>query len=139
MGKKDKRWYLWLPSAALLIAIPFTIATLFSGNTLIALVALAMPVFLISMYLPPCLALTHGIVGVRMRALASAILFFVINIIGLGCGPFLTGILSDVWYPSMGEESIRWALSTSLLANVLGAFFYFKSAETIEESMKIEE
>ncbi len=133
-GKKDKRWYLWLPSAAVLIAIPFTMVTLLSSNTIIALMAFALPVFLISMYLPSCLAITHGIVGIKMRALASAILFFIINIIGLGCGPFVTGVLSDVLYPLMGEESIRWALCTSLLANILGAFFYFKSAEKIRES-----
>lgn len=129
MGTKDKRWYLWLPAAGLIIAIPFTAVTLFSDNSIIALAAFALPVFLISIYLGPCLAMTHGLVGLRMRALASAVFFFVINIVGLGFGPFVTGLLSDIWQPTMGAESLRWALSTSLLANILGGYFYWKAAK----------
>ena len=53
------------------------------------------PVFLGAMYLGPTLAMTHGIVSLRMRALASSILFFVLNLIGLGLGPLFTGMLSD--------------------------------------------
>ena len=34
------------------------------------------------------IATTHAIVGPRMRATASAVLFLIINIIGLGAGPW---------------------------------------------------
>ena len=131
MGKNDKRWYLWLPGIGIFLAIPFTMVTLFSSNTVLALVALAFPTFLLSLYLAPCLAITHGIVGIRMRAQASAVFFFVINIVGLGCGPFFTGMLSDLWQPSMGAESIRWALSTTLLVNIIGVYFYWKAAKAL--------
>lgn len=136
MGKADKRWYLWLPAAALLIAIPFTLTVFFVTNTKVALMFNAIPAFLVSFYLGPTIALTHGLVGLRMRAMASAILFFVLNIIGLGCGPLFTGMASDYLKLSLGAESIRWAMSTTLIANILGAVFFFIAARTIREDLK---
>ncbi|MGI9551829.1 MAG: spinster family MFS transporter [Aurantibacter sp.] len=136
MGKKDKRWYMWLPAAGILIAIPLCIITFFSSNTALALVALALPAFLSSIYLAPCLAVTHGLVTLRMRALSSAILFLVLNVIGLGFGPFITGILSDVLQPSMGVEALRWALTSTLLACVLGGVFFLMAAKSIRGDLR---
>lgn len=135
MGKKDKRWYLWLPAAALLIAIPFSLTVYFVPNTKVALMFIAIPAFLVSVYLAPCIALTHGLVGLRMRAMASAILFFVLNIVGLGCGPLITGMVSDYLKPSMGADSLRWALSSALIANIIGAVCFFMAARTIREDL----
>ena len=135
MGKKDKRWYLWLPAAALLIVIPFSLTVYFVPNTNVALLCIAIPAFLLSVYLAPCIALTHGLVKLRMRAMASAILFFILNILGLGCGPLITGIVSDYLKPSMGAESLRWALTSALIANILGAFLFFMAARTIREDL----
>lgn len=136
MGKADKRWYLWLPAAALLIAIPFSLTVYFVPNTKLALLFIAIPAFLVSIYLAPCIALTHGLVGLRMRAMASAILFFVLNIVGLGCGPLITGMVSDYLKPAMGTDSLRWALSSALIANILAAFCFFMAAKNIREDLK---
>ncbi len=136
MGKKDKRWYLWLPAVSLLLAMPFSSIILFAANTKVVLILISIPAFLVSFYLAPCIALTHGLVGLRMRAMASAILFFVLNIIGLGCGPLFTGMVSDYLKPSMGAESLRWALSTTFIANILGAICFFMAAKTIREELK---
>lgn len=135
MGKADKRWYLWLPAAALLIAIPFSLTVYFVPNTMVALLFIAIPAFLVSIYLAPCIALTHGLVGLRMRAMASAILFFVLNIVGLGCGPLITGMVSDYLKPAMGTDSLRWALSSALIANILAAFCFFMAAKNIREDL----
>lgn len=135
MGKKDRRWYMWLPAAGILMAIPLSVVAFFSSNTTVALVALALPAFLSSIYLAPCLAITHGLVTLRMRALSSAILFLVLNVIGLGFGPFFTGILSDILQPSLGEEALRWALTSSLLACVLGGVFFLKAAKTVSKDL----
>jgi hypothetical protein len=67
--------------------------------------------------------------------MASAILFFILNIAGLGCGPLITGMVSDYLKPTMGAESLRWALSTALIANILGALFFFMAAKTIREDL----
>ena len=35
--------------------------------------------------------------------MASAVLFFIINLIGLGTGPLIVGILSDLMRPEYGD------------------------------------
>ena len=48
-----------------------------------------------TMYLGPTFAITQSLAGIRERALSGALMLFIINLIGLGLGPVLTGMLSD--------------------------------------------
>ena len=135
IAKKDMRWYLWLPASALLLAIPLALVAFFANGAHTTLFAIILPAFLNSLYLAPCIALTHGIVNVRMRALASAILFFVLNIIGLGLGPFVGGIISDALQPSLGVDALRWALSNSVIASVLSALCFYLASKSIRKDL----
>ena len=56
-----------------------------------------------------------------MRALASSILLFILNIIGLGLGPQFTGIASDILHATtdLGADALRWALVISLIFNLI--------------------
>jgi len=135
LSKKDKRWYLWLPAMALILAIPLALTAFFATDSNTTLIAIIVPAFLNSLYLAPCIALTHGIVNVRMRALASAILFFVLNIIGLGFGPFFGGIISDILQPTLGIDALRWALSNSVIASVLSAVCLYMASKSIREDL----
>jgi hypothetical protein len=68
------------------------------------------PGLLFNVYLGTSIATAHGLVGSRMRATASAILFLILNIIGLGLGPWSVGMLSDYLAPSLGVDSLRYAM-----------------------------
>ena len=39
--------------------------------------------------------MTHALVIIKMHAVASAILLFTLNIIGMGLGPFLIGVFKE--------------------------------------------
>jgi len=56
------------------------------------------------------LAHAQGLVRLRMRAMASAILLLIANIIGLGAGPWAIGALSDALAPQFGADSLRYSL-----------------------------
>jgi len=135
LSKTDKRWYLWLPALALLLAIPLSLLAFFATGKNTTLFAILLPAFLNSLYLAPCIALTHGIVNVRMRALASAILFFVLNIIGLGLGPFVGGLISDLLEPTLGVDALRWALSNSVIASILSATSFYVASKKISKDL----
>lgn len=107
---RDMRWYMWIPAIAAFGAVPFAFATYSAQTPALALVMFIIPGFLATVYLGNTLAMAHGLVGLRMRALTSAILFFVLNLIGLGLGPWSVGVLSDWLEPSLGAESLRQAL-----------------------------
>jgi len=110
LALKDIRWYMRLPALTGVVCVPFMAATYLVDNAYTALIISIVPGILFNVYLGNTLAITHGLVGLRMRALASAILFFILNIIGLGIGPWLTGYLSDLLFPAFGDESLRHAM-----------------------------
>ena len=66
-----------------------------------------------------------------MRATTSAILFFILNIVGLGCGPVVTGMISDALTPQYGAESLRYALMFSSLVILLAVVQYIRSGSAV--------
>ena len=110
LAQRDMRWYMWVPAIAAVISVPFMIATYSAGSFEVARVLFIVPGFLATLYLGCTLAMAHGLVAQRMRAVTSAILFFVLNLIGLGLGPASVGFLSDLWAPTHGLESLRQAM-----------------------------
>jgi hypothetical protein len=63
-----------------------------------------------------------------MRAFTSAVLFFVLNLIGLGLGPLTTGLISDALSSSYGVDSLRYAMViVSIIGTTSGLFFYLAS------------
>lgn len=61
-------------------------------------------------------------VAAHERSVASATLNLFITLLGVGGGPLVTGILSDVMTPLFGADALRWALagvSCLLLVTVL--------------------
>ncbi|GIS50904.1 MAG: hypothetical protein Ct9H90mP25_3380 [Gammaproteobacteria bacterium] len=83
------------------------------------------PGFLQNIYLGNSIATTHNLVGLRWRSTSSAILFLILNIIGLGMGPFTVGLLSDFFDPSFGIESLRTQCWQFYLQHVFGPAFIF--------------
>ena len=129
LSSRDKRWYMWLPAIVGFIAVPFMIAVYLADSPYFALTMMLIPGLLHQVYLGNTLATTHNLVGLKMRATSSAILFFIINMIGLGCGPFLIGFLSDQLSASHGADSLRLAMLYLLPAVMFwsACHFYFAS------------
>ncbi|MEQ8689991.1 MAG: MFS transporter [Pseudomonadales bacterium] len=135
-GKTDTRMYIWIPAGAILVALPFQLVAYFMVDHRVAMLVYSIPVLLNACYLGPMLAMTHGLVSLRMRAVASSVLFLVLNFIGLGLGPLVTGILSDVFSVTMGPgEGLRWALVIVTLANVWAAAHYLRAAKYLRSDL----
>jgi hypothetical protein len=102
-----------------------------------ALMLSIIPGLLHNVYLGSTIATTHGLVGLRMRALSSAILFLILNIIGLGMGPLLVGMLSDSLQPAFGDHSLRQAM-LYLLAPVMAwsAVHFILAARTLRSDLE---
>jgi MFS family permease len=123
---RDVRWYLWLPVIAEIINFVPSIGAFFSDNTSFALFCYFLTAMLTAVYLGPCIAVTHNLVDAHKRALASAILFLVLNLIGLGIGPLAIGYLSDLLAPTYGVESLRYAFCFTFLTGFISmVLFYF--------------
>jgi MFS family permease len=58
----------------------------------------------------PLFAVNQSVVPESMRATAVALLLFFANLIGMGVGGFVTGLISDALAPVYGTDSLRYAL-----------------------------
>jgi len=136
MGKKDLRWQLWLPGIGGFLGAPIAFGILLpdSSNTVMFFVFLH--AIAVNAYLGPAFAVTQTLSPVRMRALASALLLFMINIIGLGLGPQMVGILSDQLAFAYGQESLRYAILTGCMAYLGAAAFFALAARAAREDYR---
>lgn len=135
LSSRDPRWALWVPGVSTLIAVPFAAAAILSRDFSTSLLLYALPLALGYMYLGPTLATTHALVAPRMRALASAVLFFIINLIGLGLGPTLTGMISDALTPDYGADALRYAIVATFCVNGWSALHYYLASRHLRSEL----
>lgn len=137
LGANDKRWYMWLPALAASIALPIALYIYTSHDLQLILWLNFLPTILMAFYLGPVLGTTHNLVGLRMRALSSAIIFFFINLIGLGLGPTTIGIVSDILSSTeVGDDSLRYALiGVATIGTIWCVFHYLMASRYIREDL----
>ncbi len=135
LSKRDVRWLVWVPALAGVGLLPcFGVFTL-SDDPGLALAAF-LPVNLLNVvFAAPTYAIAQGLARLRMRAMASAIVLFVLNLIGLGLGPVLVGVLSDALEPRFGNEAIRYALLAVIAANLWAAAHSLLAARTLRRDL----
>lgn len=134
-SKKDKRWYIWVPALMCVINIIPALGVFFLEDTKIVIALIGVTSILAATFIAPVLAATQSLVGSNMRAITSAVLYFVMNLIGLGLGPFAVGYLSDILAPSMGIESLRYALLITLVSVVIAIVLYWQAAKSYEKDL----
>ncbi len=138
LGRREQRFALWGVSAASLVAWPFLFAIYLSDNTSLVIALFVVPAVFSNFYLATTFAQTQGLVGLRMRGVASALVLFVINIIGLGFGPLVTGILSDLLTVRFGQDSMRYVLLiVGVVVGPWSAFHYYRASRTIEADLAL--
>ena len=107
MRLRDPRWYLWIGAGTIAVYFSFMVGFLLVDQAIPAILLYFVPLTLGAVYLGPAIAMTHALVKVRMRALASSILLFILNLIGMGLGPQIVGILNDVLEPKYVKEDLK--------------------------------
>ena len=133
--QRDRRWLLWTPAIASVLLAPFYLVFVLAGDPRLAVLAFIPVNLLNAVFAAPTYTITQGLASLRMRAMASAIILFVLNLIGLGLGPTLVGVLNDVLEPSRGEQAIRLSLLTMLVATLWGAVHSLLAARTLERDL----
>jgi hypothetical protein len=141
----DARYQVLVPAISTLINVPIALLVYFLPDRNAVLFAMVPAAVVTAMYLGPTFALTQGLVGTRERAVASALLLFIMNFIGLGLGPLLTGNLSDLFKhhlttTGLGEVAataagLRWAMRTMVCVNLWSAFHYLRASRTLRADL----
>lgn len=137
-GSRDTRWYLWIVSVSLLLATPFSVGVYMSGSATASLLFLIFPVLLGNFYQATTFSQAQGLATLRMRAVAAAVLLFILNIIGLGAGPQLVGVLSDLLKDSYGDESLRYSLLILSFVNIWAAYHFYVAGKYLKGDLVTE-
>ncbi|WP_020400796.1 spinster family MFS transporter [Kordiimonas gwangyangensis] len=136
LGAKDPRWYLWLPGLSAVAAIPLALVVYHTGSRELMLGGYFVVVVLSTFYLAPAIAVTHRLVSPRMRAMSSAILFFVLNLIGMGLGPVLVGAISDYELARTGSDGLRTALTIGTCLAIFKGYLFWMGGKKLPEDIE---
>ena len=128
LGRRDVRWWLWIPAIACAGPLPFTLAFLLVRDPDLALLISFPGVVIAAMYQGPVFSTVQTLAPVQMRAVASGVLMFVTNIIGLALGPQSIGWLNDYVFASHGDEAVRYSLLVVLLVMGVWSALHFMLA-----------
>jgi len=120
LAQRDKRWYLWVPLLCAAIAGPL-IVLFFQLPKSWSYGCYFLIEFCVSGYSAPLFAAGQMLLPPRLRALGMAAILFVLNVIGQGLGPFLTGFLSDVIGGTGPAGGLGAAIMLMQIIGLLGA------------------
>ncbi len=138
LGAKNVKYYMLVPAYGFLIAVPAGAAVFLVDELYLVLAIYTIPVFLINLYTGPTFAMTQSLAPLAMRAAASALLLFIINIIGLVFGPTTVGIISDLLQSSMqmnDVESLQMALLACNFVYLFSFYYYFQASRHLETDL----
>ncbi len=113
-GKKDIRAYGWLPAISIALCLPVGLITWWVPSIVIHLIFATLFLLLIGIYLGPSFAIAQTLAPIHMRAMSTALFFFILNMIALGGGPTFSGWIMDMFKENFNDlESIRYAMTVT--------------------------
>ncbi len=148
LAVRDARWYVWIPGIAMIPAIPIAALVLLLPATIyqvlgipvhsyvIAIALMAIPGAAYTCYVGPVNAVIQLIVSLRMRATAIAVFLMITNLVGMGLGPFLVGMVSDFMVSRFGHESLRYSMLGFLFIYAWAAFHFFRAGKYLRDDLE---
>jgi MFS family permease len=132
----DPRWYAWFSAIALLACLPFYVAVYLLSDPQTALLVFMIPVFIGHMFLGPVTGMIQSLAGVKRRAMAAAFYLFLANLISMGVGPLIIGVISDLFTERFGTDALRYSLlCLVVLTGFWAATHFVLAARTLREDL----
>ena len=139
LAARDARWQLRVPALGAGLSVIFLGLFLWWPESQqwqigdfripVAVVFLFIGGIVSSFWIGPTYAAIQTLTPDHLRSQASALLLFILNLIGMGLGPLVVGFLSDQLAPTYGQESIRYAMLISLVTVIVGSMLYWMGGE----------
>ena len=95
---------------------------------------------LIGIYLGPSFAIAQTLAPIHMRAMSTALFFFILNMIALGGGPTFAGWIMDIFKESYSDlESIRFSMTVTSLVFIPSVLSFLLVSKFLPRDWKIAE
>ena len=122
----------WLSAGGLILCVPFFGFAFTTSGMVMCVIGLALGNAIKYGYLAAQYSIAAGVVSTQVRATSTAIMLFVVNLLGYGLGPPAAGIVSDmVFAPALNEAGYSETLDRSMCdAAERSVIFANRAAET---------
>ena len=137
LGKKDRRWFAWIPAIAFTLSIPFWFGLIWAPTWQIAMLFLLGPMLMNQAYLAPALTVAQNAVPPAQRTMTGAILLFILNIVGLGVGPVYVGWIADRMEPAHGDQALAYGFAGVIPFVVLTVIAHLAAARSIARDKRL--
>ena len=140
-AKTDIRAYGYIPALSILFALPLAVATFWAPTVVIHLAIGAALQLMLGVYLGPSFAIAQTLAPIRIRAMSTALFFFILNMIALGGGPTFAGVMIDVFGTQGHSELIatRYSMYTTFSAYLLAGIFFLIVCKTLPKDWALAE
>ena len=115
-GSKTIRAYGFLPAISIAVCVPLGVGGFWVDSVWVHLIYTTFLLFFLGIYLGPCFAIAQTLAPINMRAMSTALFFFILNMVALGGGPTFTGWMIDVFQAGSPElEATRYAMTVTCI------------------------
>jgi len=133
---QNERGQVCLGALTVVALVPCFALFLFLPDRLYALLALTPLIVVFSLFLGPIYALLQRLVPDAMRATALALVMLFANLVGMGLGPQVVGVLSDMFLPAFGTDSLKYAMLTTSLLAFWSAYHFWVASKTVSQDLR---
>jgi MFS family permease len=131
LGQGDPRWGMYVACLGLAGSLPFSAIFYLSHSVALALSAAAVPTLLGSAFLGTSYAAVQALTPTQMRGRSAALFLLVPNLVGPTLGPQLVGLASDLLRPEFGVDSLRYALTLSIIPSALAVGCFWQVSRSL--------
>jgi len=132
LGAKRRAMFALVPAAAWILAAPCYALGLLSPSPTVAFFLFLAPTALGLVWLGPVIAAVQHLAPAHMRTTASASFLFINNLIGIGLGTYLLGLISDALVSRFAEESLRYSILAGTGFYVVAAILYLFASRSLK-------
>jgi hypothetical protein len=124
-----------MPALLSILALPLALGFLLAGDSRGAILFFVPYYTLANMYVGPLWSTAQNLALPHMRATASAVLLLILNIFGLGLGPFLVGVSNDLLAAHYGELAVRYSLIGVVLLSAAACVPFWLGSNRLREDL----
>lgn len=137
-GATNPKRFVQAPMWGLIISLPFHVAAMFMPTWQLWMLVFFLPALLNNLWIAPVFALAQGLAPLAMRAMATAVMLFVVNLIGLGFGPVVVGAVADVIGAIVGDPALglRWSLASVAIFYLIAIGLLWLASRSLEQDLE---
>lgn len=131
----DERAQMRMSGVTIASLVPFFVLFLTVPQPLQALLALTPLMAVLAFFFAPTYALMQRLVADEMRATVLAVIMLLANLIGMGVGPLIVGILSDLLQPALGADALRYAMLSMSLVALWSGYHFWRAGQSVTDDL----